>query len=169
MRVRKTADAIRTLVVSAAWLSAVCGCGLVPSPTDSGQDIPSITEDTILVRIVNRTERPLDPQIYVGPIADGAGELFQAANKRVGFGVWGVGILTPATSEASFAVACGESVYIGTRGGGYGDDLTAPADQGRSFIFEEEVNVHCGDMLVFSFGVNEGQLITSVAVQAGGE
>jgi len=163
MRVRKTGVAIRTFLAASALLAA--GCTLQLAPDGAGHGTPSVAASSITVKIINRTGKPLDPRVYVGRIANGLNGLFVAGNKRTDFGVGGVGILTPDTAVASFSVACDEGVFIATQGGIFGDDLTAPLDQGQQFVLEEGLNVRCGDMVVFAFYSSGDALITSFSVE----
>jgi len=160
MRVRKTPRSIRTCVTTTSFIAiavAITGCTFQVLPDDSGHTAPPVPVTTITVKAVNETDRPLDPQLFVGPIADGVENLFVVDNKRTDFGVGGVGILLPGDT-VSFAVACDDQVFIATQGGIFGEDLTTPDGKGRQYVLEEEVNVDCGDQVTFSYA-NDGNVL----------
>jgi hypothetical protein len=140
------------------------GCTIQVGPPGSDQNTPNVPPTTIMVKAINRTDKPLDPQIYVGPATGGLNGLFVAANKRTDFGVGGVGILLP-DAEISISVACGEQVLIATRGGIFGDDLTAPDGQGQQFVLDEDLNLYCGDLVTFTFHNDGSELLTGFSVQ----
>ncbi len=162
MRVRKTFGPLAVVVV-VGLLAAVAGCtfGL---GGDSGRDTPYVPPGSILVKIVNETDQPLDPQIYVGAVADGLDALFTSANKRTDFGLGGVGLLTKDVNKASFVVDC-EQVYIATRGGIFGPDLKAPTGRGQQYILEKDVNIRCGDVVTFTFASEGNVLRASYSVE----
>lgn len=136
-----------------------------PSGTDgTGQQAPPTS---IVVRIVNDTDRPLDPQIYVGPPGGAAGDLFVVANKRTDFGVGKLGTLL-AKSETSLVLECGKVGYFGTAGGIFGDDLNNPAGGGRPITLQEGANVWCGGEVTIWFENNANTLITTFAVTSQG-
>jgi|GEM_PF-1858374 len=162
MRFRTKSDAL-TLIVGLGWLAAAGGCTFSLGG-DSGRDTPYIPPESILIKIVNQTGQPLDPQIYVGSVADGLDALFTSANKRTDFGLGGIGLLTDDVSKASFVLDC-EEVYIATRGGIFGPDLKAPTGRGQQYILEKDVNVRCGDVVTFTFAREGNTLRTSYAVE----
>jgi hypothetical protein len=144
-----------------------CSVEIVPSGgsggggNNGGNTPPPST--AITIRIINRTDRPLDPQIYVGPVSEGRDALFQGHHQRTDFGVGNVGILTAGT-EGSFTVTCGDPVYIGTKGGIFGDDLTDPVGRGQQIVLQEDVNVRCGEIVTFMFNNTGNTLIGGFGV-----
>lgn len=135
------------------------------SGTDgTGQQAPPTS---ITIRIVNDTDRPLDPQIYVGPPGGAAGDLFVAANKRTDFGVGMLGTLL-AKSETSLVLECGKVGYFGTAGGIFGDDLNNPTGTGRSITLQEGANVWWGGEVTIWFENDGDTLVTTFAVTSQG-
>ncbi len=120
----------------------------------------------IAVRIVNETDQPLDPQVYVGPVSEGVRGLFERRYKRTDFGVGGIGVLL-GNSDAVLTIACDGEVLIATSGGVYGDDLNAPAGEGQQVVLEQGLNVQCGDTVTFRFQAVGGALRTSYSVSPG--
>ena len=140
------------------------GCIVRVVPDDTTP--PAAT--TITVRIVNDTIFPLDPQIYIGPIAGGTEGLFVGANKYTDFGVGSTGVMLGGR-DATFTVNCGELGLIGTLGGIFGDDLGEPLGSGRQVVLQEDLNVNCGDTVTFAFSAQGDTLITTFAVTLHGE
>lgn len=163
MRVRRPPVTAGTLLIT---LLAVTVGGCVVRVTNPGGTTPDPNEPTagtILVRIVNNTDQPLDPQIFVGLVADGVDALFDEANARTDLGVGNAGIIL-ANSEDAISVDCTEPVYVATQGGIFGDDLSAPIGTGRETTLEQGRTLQCGDLLVFTFSRQGDALITSVTV-----
>lgn len=154
----------RGVLVVLTVVLATGGCGVRVVSDDTSP--PAST--TITVRIINNTNYPLDPQIYIGTVDAGAAGLFVAANKYTDFGVGGLGTMLGRT-EASFTVNCGELGLIGTQGGIFGEDLQEPLGSGRQVILQENVNVNCGDEVTFAFSAEGDSLITSYGVTLQGE
>ena len=147
-----------------AWTGMLLGTGCTIEVSPDGGGSSNTTPPTVItVRIVNATGKALDPQIYVGPASAGAAALFTDANKKRDFGFGGLGYVET-DAEASFTLACGQHVLIGTQGGAFGDNLNTPLGQGQSFIFEEDVNIRCTYLLTFTFSSNGGQLVTEYSV-----
>lgn len=166
MRVRKTRNSVRTFVAMAALL-APGGCVVEVIPADPGSGSlggsPSAPPTSFTVRVVNQTAKPLDPEIFTGPVSGGLNALFDPGNQRTAFGVGGVGILL-GLSEASFPVDCADPVLIATKGGAYGDNLADPIARGRQIVLEQGLNMECGDLVVFTFRASGNALVTSVTV-----
>jgi hypothetical protein len=139
----------------AATLALLTACSLGGNTSDDGSGAPT---DGVLVRVQNRTDRPLDPQLYVSPAADGLDNLFSASNKRTDFGVGSVGVLLP-DSSAEFPLDCGVEHLLATHGGAFGDDLNNPDGTGEYVVLEQGLNLHCGDVVTFTF-VNSGNTLT---------
>jgi len=152
----------RRLALIAASCLAAGGCDRGLWSLDD--NLPP-TANAIVITAINRTEYPLDPEFYVGPLADGRDTLFSEANRRTDFGFGGLGLIEPG-KQVSFSVTCGQPVYVATRGGIFGQDLTAPLDQGDMIILEQDVNVRCGQAVVFTFRASANQLLTSYSVAA---
>ena len=143
-----------------------CTVEIVPSGGSGGGNGGGNTpppSTAITVRIINNTDRPLNPQIYVAPVADGADHLFDSANRQTHFGVGSTGVLT-AADEGSFTITCGDPVYIGTKGGIFGDDLTDPVGRGQQIVLQEDVNVRCGEIVTFMFTNTGNTLIVGFGV-----
>ena len=159
MRVRKTRNSILGLVAVAAGL-ATAGCTITVAPRDGTPATPP----TITVKAVNRTGKPLDPQLYVASTSAGLDGLFAAANQQIDFGFAGLGLIE-SNKDISFTVGCDQQVYIATLGGAFGDDLNNPVGQGQQIVLEQELSVHCGDVVTFTYTAVGSSLRTSVAVQ----
>ncbi len=168
LRGRKTRPAANTVRVGGALLvgsallgsllTAGCMVQIGPQPT------PPAPATTFTVHLVNHTGKPLDPQVYVGRVADGRAQLFASVNERTDFGVGTRGVLL-ANDQTQFDITCGEPVYVGTLGGIYGDNLNAPDGQGQMIILEEGASIHCGDSVTFTYSVNRsGALVTTYSV-----
>jgi hypothetical protein len=144
-----------------------CTVEIVPSDgnggggNNGGNTPPPST--AITVRIINNTDRPLNPQVFVGPVAGGADHLFDNANHQTRFGVGNTGYLT-AGDEGTFTITCGDPVYIGTKGGVFGDDLTDPVGRGQQIVLQEDVNVRCGEIVTFMFNNTGNTLIVGYGV-----
>ncbi len=151
----------RSLLLLAALtpLLAAAPCSIEIAPSDGGNGGDNTPPPTtmITVRIVNNTDRPLNPQVYVAPVAAGADHIFDAANRRTHFGVGSTGVLAAGT-EGSFTITCGDPVFIATKGGIFGDDLTDPVGRGQQIVLEEDVNVRCGEIVTFMF-TNDGNTL----------
>ncbi|HPM23092.1 MAG TPA: hypothetical protein PLP66_04265 [Phycisphaerae bacterium] len=158
MCVRQTMGAVRLVGVVLALAAA--GCTIQFGPDDNPPPQPS----TITIKLYNGTTKPLDPEIYVGAISGGLGQLFTSANKRTDFGFAGLG-LVEAGKEATLSVNCGAGVYIATAGGLYGDDLNAPLGEGQQIVLQEDLNVRCGDIVRFTFNPAGSSLETSYTVE----
>lgn len=148
------------LVVGAMALSGGCP---FQSRSDSGRDAPRFPATGIVVKVVNATDQPLDPQLYAGSTTGDPEGLFEPANRRTDFGVGHLGILLPG-GEGLFAVTCEQHVLIGTLGGVFGEDLTAPQGQGDRLVLEEGLNVSCGDLVTFTFREDGNRLRVSLAI-----
>lgn len=169
MRVRRSPVAASMLLITLLTITSG-GCVIrLNSPGEATDDPNAATAGTILVRIVNNTDQPLDPQLYVGLVANGVEQLFTEANRRNDVGVGNVGVIL-ANSEDALSVDCTEPVYVATKGGIFGEDLSNPTDTGRETILEQGRTLMCGDLLVFTFSAQGTSLITSVTVtpQTGG-
>lgn len=168
MCVWKTTSPIHTFLALVTLLAAG-GCTVEVIPADPGSSSgspggsPPAPPTTITVRIVNQTAKPLDPEIYAGPVSAGLNALFDPANQQTAFGVGGVGVML-GLSEASFPVPCTDPVLIATKGGAYGDNLADPIARGRQIVLEQGLNMECGDLIVFTFRASGEALITSVSV-----
>jgi hypothetical protein len=159
------APRLRPFIPAAALLSAVWlgGCTIqVAGPGDGGS--ATAPPSAITVKIVNATDKALDPQIYVGPSAAGVPALFTDANKKRDFGFGGLGYVEP-SSEASFSIPCGQQVLIGTQGGAYGDNLNTPLGRGQQLVLEEDVSVRCTYVLTFTFSASGNQLVNEYSVR----
>ncbi len=146
--------------------AAPCTVEIVPSDGGNGDgngDGGPPPSTAITVRIINNTDRPLNPQIYVGPVAEGEDHLFDSANRQMHFGVGMLGTLS-AGDEGSFTITCGDPVFIGTKGGIFGDDLTDPIGRGQQIVLEEDVNVRCGEIVTFMFTNDGNTLIVGFGV-----
>lgn len=153
----------RWALTMAGLLATGAGCSSSLT-SDSGRDLPEFPTRGIVVKAVNATDQPLDPQFYVGPAADGANRLFVAANRRTDLGVGKVGILLPGQDD-SFAVECDDQVLIGTRGGVFGEDLSDPEGRGDPVVLEEGLNIRCGELVTFTFRADGDQLQISLSVE----
>lgn len=159
MRVKMTRSSIPALLAVCAGL-AVAGCTItIGVPADGNPPAPT----TMTVKVVNHTDKPLDPQIYVGSVSAGLDGLFAAANQQTSFGFAGLG-LVEAGKEASFTIGCDQHVYIATAGGVFGDDLSAPIAQGQQIVLEQDLSVRCGDVAQFTFTASGDALHTSVSI-----
>ncbi len=136
------------------------GCTIQVNPRNQP---PPAAPTTMTVKLVNKTGKPLDPQIYVGRVANGRDLLFSPVNQRKDFGFAMTGLLD-VNDTAQFDVECGVPVYIGTAGGIYGDNLADPAGQGQPKILEEGASINCGDTATFTYSVSRGALLTTVQV-----
>ncbi len=173
MRVYRSPKCLAAVVVLASLL-VVSGCVYeLPAPpaetSEVGGEVARATPPPptgITIRLINKTAKPLDPEIYVGLADDGVDALFDIENKRTDFGVGGVGILLP-DGEVTIAVRCGDHVLIATLGGIFGDDLTDPIGSGRQLVLEEDVNVMCGDTLTFRFAANGDSIATGFSATPG--
>lgn len=164
MHAQHTRVLIGTLLAT-ILIATLGGCVIEFVPVDDGTTDPATT---ITVRIINNTNLPLDPQLYLGSPDGGVEGLFVAENKRTDFGVGTLGIML-ARSDTSFTVDCGELGLIGTLGGIFGDDLQNPLGSGHQVVLQENVNVNCGDVVTFAFNAQGSTLITSYAVTLQGE
>ena len=113
--------------------------------------------------MVNQTGKPLDPQLFIGPVSAGSTALFVPANKRTDFGFGGLGLLE-ANGTAQVTIGCDQVVFIGTQGGIFGDDLTNPVAQGQALALQAGLSVPCGDVLTFTYTAAGSTLRTSYAV-----
>ena len=141
----------------------VAGCVITVEPIDTQPSTPT----TITIRIVNNTNKALDPQIYVAPREVGAANIFQPQYLKTDFGLGNRGILAP-RSDAVFTITCADQGLVGTQGGIYGDDLNNPIDQGRQVVLESGVSMQCGDYVQFRFDALLSELITTYSVTPGG-
>jgi hypothetical protein len=160
MRIRMIRNPVPMLMAVCVGL-AVLGCTITIGPPEDTTPPPPIT---ITVKLVNKTTKPLDPQIYVGSVSDGVDVLFAPANQQTGFGFAGLGLIE-AGKDGSFTVGCDQHVYIATLGGIYGDDLSAPIAEGQQIVLEQNLSVRCGDVAQFTFTADGGELSTSVTIQ----
>ena len=160
MRIRKIRNSIPMLFAVCVGL-AVLGCTItIGPPQDTTPPVPT----TITVKLVNRTTKPLDPQVYVGSVSDGVDVLFAPANLQTGFGFAGLGLIE-AGKDASFTVGCDQQVYVATAGGIFGNDLSAPVAQGQQIVLEQDLSVRCGDVAQFTFTADGNSLRTSYMIQ----
>lgn len=146
---------------AAAILATTTGCLQRVADDDSSASV--VPNAIITIKVINRTTLPLDPEIYIGPIADGKDNLFSDANKESDFGVGNRGVLLP-DDEASFYVRCGDEVFVATHGGIFGEDLADPDGAGQELVLEEDVNVRCGDQITFVFDDAGNSLVTAYSV-----
>jgi hypothetical protein len=160
MRVRTTQDSIRT-AVRVLSLLIVGGCTIHVGSQDGGQNV---TPTSILIKLVNLTDTALDPQIFVGAVADGLSRLYRASNRRTDLGLGGRG-LVESGKDATLTVACDPPVFIATQGGAYGDNLDAPLGQGQPIVLEQDQNVYCGQKVTFTFSATRGGLNTTYSVE----
>ena len=159
------APRLRSVISAASTWATVClgGCTIqVTGPSDGGAT--TTPPSAITVKIVNATDKALDPQIYVGPSAAGVQALFTDANKKRDFGFGGLGYVEP-SSEASFSIPCGQQVLIGTQGGAFGDNLNTPLGRGQQLVLEEDVSVRCTYVLTFTFSASGNQLVNEYSVK----
>lgn len=167
MHLRRTASGVVALLPIAIGL-VLGGCAGYTiefgPPQASEPNNPTTAPVLISVRVVNQTGKPLDPEIYASFIADGADKIFEPGNKRTSYGFGGLGLLE-ANSQGAFAINCDQGVYIATKGGAFGDDLSQPIGRGQQYIFEEDKSVLCGDTLVFTFSASASTLITQVTIE----
>jgi len=163
MCVRRFADFAQGTLAATLLLTA--GCMFTLGSRDDEKQPPDVPPTSITIKVVNDTDKPLDPEIYVGPVADGVDRLFRTANKHTSFGFAGLGVLEP-RSQASSGVDCEGEVYIATRGGIFGDDLRDPLDRGQQIVLQQELSVHCGDVVRFTFSASGSNLTTSVSIEA---
>lgn len=155
----RTAAGMFALVV----VLMLAGCTLQWVPEEE-EDTPDVPATTITIKAVNKTDKPLDPQLYVGAVADGVAGLFVTDNKRTDFGLGGVGIIVGG-ADASFEVDCDTDALIGTQGGIYGDDLTAPDGTGEQKVLQEDLNITCGDLVTFTFSAGDDGLNVTLSIE----
>ncbi len=132
----------------------------VVEDSEQGRGTPA---SDIVVRIINGTALPLDPQLFVAPVAAGRDAVFEEANARTDYGLGGVGVLLAGTQD-TLSLGCDDMIFIATAGGVVGDDLVDPDAVGRPVILEEGVNVNCGDEVVFVFEQFGTRLLVSYDV-----
>lgn len=162
MHVRMIRRSICTFASALAVTLVASGC-IVRVPADTTDGSRLTVPATIEVRLVNDTDRPLDPQIYVAGINGSLEDLFSPANKQTKFGVGSLGTMLP-KSETSLTLTCDETGYFGTLGGIFGEDLESPDGSGRQVVLQENINVECGDVVTFWFENAGNTLITTYAV-----
>lgn len=160
MSVRRMNGLIHALA-TLLTLSAVAGCAFQIG--DSDGDAQTAPPSAIIVKIINNTGKPLDPQLYIGAASAGSQGLFTSVNKRTDFGFGGLGVLE-AGATIELTVACDAALLIGTAGGIFGDNLNVPTGQGQSLVLDSSLNVPCGNVLTFTFTASGSTLRTSYSV-----
>ncbi len=154
------------LLTIVALLLPAGGC-VVRRPATEGTEEAEVVDTgpptRITIRISNSTNKPLDPQFYIGGPDVAADDLFVAENARSNFGVGGLGLILP-QNEVVITVDCDKLGVFGTQGGSVGDDLTSPDAVGRPIVLAENVNIDCGDTVHFFFESDGRQLVTTFQV-----
>lgn len=128
--------------------AALAGCvvEVTPDPDDGGDGSSLV----LTVRIVNTSNVTLDPQIYISATPVSSDELFADANRFTRFGVGTLGLIGGADSD-TFTIECSSARVIGTKGGAFGDDLTAPQGFGQQIVLTQELSVFCEGTLTLTF------------------
>jgi len=127
------------------------GCTITVGAFDGVSDDAPVEESgKIVVRVVNRTNVTLDPQIYVSAEPVTADELFASENKYTTFGVGTLGLLGGGGSDR-FPLSCEQARVIGTQGGLFGDDLNNPDGSGRRIVLTQDYSVFCGGSVTFIY------------------
>ncbi len=160
MRVRKTSAPTRACLTILV-LFIIGGCTIRIGRRD---DEPPAAPTTIAIRIVNDTPYALEPQVFVGAIANGLSQLYRSTNQRSDFGLGARGLVEPG-KQVTISTACDPPVYIATQGGIFGEDLNFPRGQGQPIVLEQNRNVYCGDLVTFTFSATGNTLRTSHAVE----
>lgn len=134
----------------AACVALLVGCTItVGPPTDNGGSGGG-SEGEITIRLVNRANVTLDPQLYISSTPTSVDSLFSSSRKFTAFGVGTLGLLAPDSSD-SFSLGCDELRVVGTRGGSFGDDLNNPEGQGRQLVLTQDLNIFCGSVLTLTY------------------
>ena len=162
---RKRFGSVCLLITLTGLATGGCVLSVIPDNGTGGTTTPPTT---ITIQIRNQTGRTLDPQVYVGKPGETQDTLFTtAANKQTGFGVGKLGVMVPG-DEAVLTFKCDQLGFFGTAGGIFGDDLRTPLGTGQKYVFQQDQNVICGSIIVFTFTTNGSQLITSYGVSPTG-
>jgi len=162
---------VRRVRVLALTLAACCaflpgGCVVTVNPIDGGGNGDGGDGDqttVVTIRIVNATNKGLDPEIYISAEPVERDQLFVAGNKYTDFGVYGLGVIEPFGSD-SFTVDCAAARVVGTTGGSFGDKVAEPEGTGTERILAQEAQFDCGDRITFTYRREGDGFSTSVAV-----
>ncbi len=138
-----------TLLTLAPLLALGCTVTVDPNPNNGGGGA-NPDPDTVTIRVFNRTNTTLDPEIHVATAPVTITQLFFNSRKYTDFGVGTLGLLGPRGSD-SFALPCSQVRVLGTEGGAFGDDLNNPDGRGRQIVLTQELVFDCGSVITFSF------------------
>ncbi|MCA9242553.1 MAG: hypothetical protein KDA32_01260 [Phycisphaerales bacterium] len=142
------------------------GCTITfdPNPNDGNNNPNDPDPGTVTIRVLNRTNTTLDPEIYVAGSAVTVSQLFSSSRKYTEFGVGTLGLLGPFGSD-SFTLTCAEARVLGTKGGAFGDNLNNPDGTGRQIVLTQELVFDCGAVITFSFERSGGGFTTTFEVE----
>ncbi len=146
------------------------GCTITVDPTDLDIGDGSSSPDVVTIRIVNRTDHTLDPQIYISSEPVGLEDLFAGSRKYTDYGVGRQGLIAANTSD-DFELDCALVRLIGTRGGSFGggddnNDLNNPAGSGTQRVLTQELVFDCGERITFTYQQTAGGFRTDTDVDS---